>query len=280
MPPEVGEVLPFRYCEIVGYPGELTADSIRQIRVHYPFDDNAASFHSSSKVLNDVWSLCKYSMKATSFCGVYVDGDRERIPYEADAYINQLSHYCADREFTLARYSHEYLILHPTWPTEWPLHSVLIAWADYMHTGDIESVEEFYEDLKAKTLMALARDDGLISTRTGLVTPEILKSIHSYRLDDIVDWPKGERDGYDFKSINTVVNAMHYKTLVIMKELAAALGKTSDAKMFEDRAEKVAMSINSKLFNRQTGLYVDGEGTTHSSLHANMFPLSMDVVPA
>ena len=279
MPPEVGEVLPFRYCEVVGYPGELTADAIRQVRVHYPFDDGAATFESSSKVLNDVWELCKYSMMATSFCGVYVDGDRERIPYEADAYINQLSQYCADREFTLARYSHEYLILHPTWPTEWPLHSVLIAWADYMHTGDLESAEEFYDDLKAKTLIALAREDGLISTRTGLVTPEVLKSIHGKRLDDIVDWPKGERDGYDFRPINTVVNAMHYRTLVIMSNLAAALGKDADAKMFEARAEKVTKAINDKLFNADTGLYVDGEGSTHSSLHANMFPLAMGVVP-
>src|SRR5581483_10293173 len=28
------------------------------------------------------------------------------------------------------------------------------------------------------------------------------------------------------------------------------------------------------------GLYVDGEGTTHSSLHANMFPLAFGLVPA
>ena len=103
MPEEIGAVHPFRYCELENYPGELTKDSIRQIRVTYPFNDDASYFKSSNKVLNDVWEMCKYSIKATSFCGVYVDGDRERIPYEADAYINQLSHYAVDREFTLAR---------------------------------------------------------------------------------------------------------------------------------------------------------------------------------
>ncbi len=279
IPAEVGEVLPFRYCEVVDYPGELQPSAIRQICVHYPFDDNASEFHSSSKVLNDVWQLCKYSMKATSFCGVYVDGDRERIPYEADAYINQLGHYCTDREFTLARYSHEYLILHPTWPTEWPLHSVLMAWADYLHTGDQESAEEFYEDLKAKTLIALARDDGLISTRTGLVTPEVLRSIYERRLEDIVDWPLGERDGYVFRPINTVVNAMHFRTLVIMAELAEALQHGDEARDFRKRAALVARSVNEKLFDRKTGVYVDGEGASHSALHANMFPLAMGVVP-
>lgn len=72
-------------------------------------------------MLNRVWELCRYSVKATSFAGIYVDGDRERIPYEADALLNQLCHYSVDREFTLARRSHEYLLNHATWPTEWIL---------------------------------------------------------------------------------------------------------------------------------------------------------------
>ena len=73
MPKSVGEVLPFRWCELEGYPGTLTKDKIRQVAVHYPFNDKAAAFKSSSKILNQIWGLCRYSMKATSFCGVYVD---------------------------------------------------------------------------------------------------------------------------------------------------------------------------------------------------------------
>ncbi|NDD49049.1 MAG: hypothetical protein EBZ28_04215, partial [Alphaproteobacteria bacterium] len=53
--------------------------------LNYTFDESASSFDSSDEVLNQIWDFCKYSMKATSFCGYYVDGDRERIPYEADA---------------------------------------------------------------------------------------------------------------------------------------------------------------------------------------------------
>jgi len=58
--------------------------------------------------------MCKYTMKATSFTGIYIDGDRERIPYEADAYINQLGHYYTDREYSMGRVSSEYFIKHPT----------------------------------------------------------------------------------------------------------------------------------------------------------------------
>ncbi len=86
MPPEMGEVMPFRYCEIVGHTAPIGADDIRQVMVHYPFDDHASPFSSSDETLDAVWDLCKHTIKATSFCGLYVDGDRERLPYEADAY--------------------------------------------------------------------------------------------------------------------------------------------------------------------------------------------------
>jgi len=289
MPEDVGEVMPFRYCEIVNSPSQLDRSVVKQVVVNYPFDDGASNFTSSSSILNDVWQLCKYSIKATSFCGVYVDGDRERIPYEADAYINQLCHYCVDREFTMARYSHEYLITHPTWPTEWILHSVLMAWADYLYTGNSESIEKYYEDLKAKTLLELAREDGLISTKTGLLTKKVSDSIHfSAKLNDIVDWPgasfgetavPGEQDGYVFREINTVVNAFHYRTLILMSRIAKALNKTEDHNYFRRRADVVKKSVNEKLFDSNRCVYVDGEGTEHASLHANMFPLAFGLAP-
>jgi hypothetical protein len=290
MPDSIGEVMPFRYCEVVNSPSALDASLIRHIAVHYPFDDDASRFTSSDPVLNDVWDLCKYSIKATSFCGVYIDGDRERIPYEADAYINQLGHYCVDREYTMARYTHEYLITHATWPTEWILHSVLMAWADYMYTGDTDSIEHFYDDLKAKTLLSLARDDGLISTQTGLVTKDVLQSIHFQgALRDIVDWPHGnvlglqggygETDDFEFKPINTVVNAFHYRAVVLMSRMAEAIGRMEDAHRFAEAAARVKQSFNEKLLDTHRGVYVDGEGSSHSALHANMFPLAFGLVP-
>lgn len=274
MPPEIGPVMPFRYVEIENCPYPIAA---QQLAAHYPFDDHAGRFTCSDPKLNAIWELCRYTMKATSFCGVYVDGDRERLPYEADAYINQLGHYAADREYTLARYTHEHLILHPTWPTEWQSHSIMIAWADYMATGDNRSMAAFYEDLKAKTLIALARPDGLVSTAH--VTPEILASLHAPRLADIVDWPGSERDGYEMKPVNTVVNAFYYNAMTQMAQIAAALNKTQDASLFHAEAERAKQSINAKLFDPQTGLYVDGEGSHHSSLHANMCAIAFGLVP-
>ncbi len=265
IPAEFGRIAPFRYVELVNCPYTVTPADIRQISVHYPFDDDGAAFVCDNQTLNEVWELCRYSIKPTSFCGVYVDGDRERKPYEADAYINQLCHYSVDREFSLARYSHEYLLSHATWPTEWKQHSIMMAWADYLYTGNSESLAEHYDTLKDDKLLAqYAREDGLLSTGD---------------LRDIVDWPSGERDGYVFKPVNTVVNAFYYHTLNLMGKIAGVLGRTSDAEQFAQDASVVYQAFQSVCFNSQTGLYVDGEGTTHSSLHANMWALAFGLVP-
>lgn len=294
MPVEIGEVYPFRYAEIEDAEG-IDAAAIRQICVHYPFADNASSFDSSDEVLNAVWDLCKYSIKATTFCGVYVDGDRERIPYEGDAYINQLGHYCVDSEYALARFTHEYLIQNPTWPTEWHLHSVMMAWADYLYTGEKESLEEFYDDLCAKTLITLAREDGLISTTSERCTVEFEKRLHLYGdryifnqgLRDLVDWPPGsftdggtgERDNHEMQPINTAVNAFHCHALTLMSRIAHVLGRTDDQAHFDSQAKLVKGTINRILFDPCKGVYLDGEGSHHASLHSNMFALAFHLVP-
>ena len=198
LPESFGVVTPFRYCEIENAKQNLSASNVRQKAFFHYFKDDQSYFTSSDSILNQVWDLCKYSMKATSFTGLYIDGDRERIPYEADAYINQLSHYCVDREYAMARQIIEYFMDHSTWPTEWLLHTALLVYQDYYFTGDIELVQTYYERLKQKTLMDLSREDGLISSKSEKVTDAYMKNLGfpegSRPLEDIVDWPPGQKD--------------------------------------------------------------------------------------
>ncbi|MDR2423645.1 MAG: family 78 glycoside hydrolase catalytic domain [Prevotellaceae bacterium] len=292
MPDYIGEVFPFRYCEIENYDAELAAEQVVRRSVHYPFNNVAASFQSSDTILNQVWELCKYSVKATSFAGISVDGDRERIPYEGDIIVGQLCNYAAHREYAFVRHSHEYLITHPTWPTEWILQSVLLAWADYLYTGNPASIERYYDDLQAKTLLALRESNGLISTQTEKLTPEVLKSIHRDKqtVRDIVDWPQkgilglgknegGEADGFVFSTYNTVVNAYHYETLRLLSLIAETLGKTADAQKYAADAQQTKTQINRLLLDSKKGYYIDGVDSDHSSLHASMFPLAFGIVP-
>lgn len=293
MPAYAGEVLPFRYCEIEGYSKPLEPSAVARETVHYPFDETASSFRSSNDTLNQIWELCKYSIKATSFAGIYVDGDRERIPYEADALINQLCHYGTDREYSMARRSYEYLLHHPTWPTEWILQAILIAWHDYMHTGDSRSLEATYERLQARTLLSLREENGLISTTTGLQTPEFLSSISmKSQIKDIVDWPHtkaeskiwdvmGESDGFVFTNYNAVTNAFHYEALKLMGRIAKALDKQEDAEFYISEAEAFRKRYIRHFFDKEKGRFTDGlpSETKHASLHANMFALAFGLVP-
>ncbi|MDQ8200143.1 family 78 glycoside hydrolase catalytic domain [Pelagicoccus enzymogenes] len=275
IPGRFGTIAPFRYVEIETNGIELGKLEAKQLAIHYPWDEYASSFRSSNEDLNALWELCKYSMKATSFAGTYVDGDRERIPYEADTYINMLSHYAVDSEYSLGRYTHEYLMDFETWPTEWKQHSVMMAGIDFMYTGDIASIRRIYERLKKeKTLEERAREDGLL---VGYPYPN--HGQRPGRSADIVDWPPVERDNYVFTEINTVVNAFHYLNLLQMADIAEALGKADEALDYRSRAKRFYVTFNETLFNEETGLYVDGEGTEHSAFHANLFPLAFGLVP-
>ncbi|MDR1369180.1 MAG: alpha-L-rhamnosidase [Dysgonamonadaceae bacterium] len=290
MPGYIGEVLPFRYCEIENYHGKLDPADIYRESVHYPFDETASAFHCDNEILNQVWEMCKYSIKATSFTGIYVDGDRERIPYEADALINQLCHYGVDREYTMARRSHEYLLLHPTWPTEWIMQSVLIAWYDYLYTGDKRSLSANYELLKARTLLQLKDETGLITTTTGKQTPGFRASIHcNEQIRDIVDWPHtgilglgknegGEADGFVFTDYNAVTNAYHYEALSILSGIADVLGNSEESTLLRKEAETFKKRYNKAFLNKKN-YYKDGKDTEHTSLHSNMFALNFGLAP-
>ncbi len=293
MPEYVGEVMPFRYAEVEEGETSIKLLSIERRAAYYHFDDDAAKFKSSDQTLNAVWDFCRYSIKATSFLGIYVDGDRERIPYEGDALLNQLSHYGVDREYSMARYSWEYLIFHPTWPTEWNLQCCQMAWYDYLYTGDSRGIERFYDELKIKSLIDLAEPNGLISTKLGKVTPETLQKLHIQsgpQFRDIVDWPhkglagnenaeSGETDGFVFQNFNSVVNAYHFFALNSMLRFAQCLGKTEDETFFRKRIETFRQAYQNVFFDPNRGVYLDGESTKHASLHANVFPLAFGLVP-
>lgn len=262
-------VMPFRWVEIEGtgddYPYELIR---RRTAFSRTWNDDASAFECSDETLNRIWDLCKYSIKATTYAGVYVDGDRERIPYEADAYLNQLSHYATDDDVKMAARTFDWLMENGTWPSEWAPHMVFMAHAEWMYSGDNEWLKHRYESLKAKTLLDRSGEDGLVRSN------QLDQKKH-----DIVDWPPKERDGFVFTEINTVVNAFHIEALKRMAEMARAIGKNGEADSFDARVELALASFQENLFDKAAGIYRDGVGTEHSSIHANFFPLAFGLVP-
>ncbi len=274
LPEDCPEVMPFRYVEIEGAPPGFAREQIRRVTWSVPFDEEASAFESSSPELDAVWKLCKHSIKATSFMGLYVDGDRERKPYEADVLINQLSHYCLDARYDTARLTHEYLLEKPTWPTEWRLQSVILAWHDFLWSGEDRSLRKHYAELKGRAMVERRTEEGLF------------RGWNDGEIKDIVDWPAGERDGYDMKpSVKTVVTAFHYRSLVLLEKIATHLGKDGDAREFATQAKQTKEAVNAMLWDEARGCYIDGldpksgKRSNHASAHANFFPLALGLVP-
>jgi hypothetical protein len=268
-----GEITPFRYAEIEGAAGPPPEKLVlRQLAVNAPFDDTASEFNSSDPTLNAVWNLCKHTMKAATAFGVFIDGERERTPYEGDTYIAMLSYYACNPDPRVVRATFEYLLDHPTWPTEWSLMMPMIAYQDHMATGDPVLAADHFDALKGKLFSDKVGPDGLL------------------HVEAIVDWPAGERDGFGGggshakahmvgPEVNAVANAFYYQALQCMAQLAAALHKPDEAQGFAARAQQVYTAFNANLFDPALGIYIDGEGSTHASLHANMFPLAFGLVP-
>lgn len=289
MPEHMMEVIPFRFLEVVGGVLDLSIVSAEQLSLHVPYDEYGSYFVSSDTLLNKVYDLCRYSIIANTFNGDYAASQRERMMYEADAYIHQLGHYAVDREFATARYSLENMIYHATWPTEWISHSIMMVWMDFLHTGDTSVIRKNYDVIKPKMMNALTMPNGLISTTTGLVTEEFRKSIFfdGKEIRDIVDWSHtssalpngGETDGYVFTDYNTVVNAFHYHTLRLMEQMARVIGREREADQLQKRHKKLYAIFQRQFFDRDRGVYTDGIGTDHASIHANLYPLVFGLVP-
>jgi hypothetical protein len=277
-------VMPFRYVEI---------ESVEQPLEHFSLTLEAAvssSYVQTGQIwfsgtgnvptqLNRLVELGFHTMEATSFMGMFVDGDRERLPYEADGFINQLGWYVATADSTVPRRTLDALFSKPTWPSEWMVHIIFIAWADYMMTGDKVYLAKIIDRLKIFSLAQFIDDTGLVTTMNEALNKEFVDMVGADYLEDIIDWPQAERDGYEIVRYNTVVNAYVFEGQRRLAALYAALGMPDAAAKCQKTAENLRAAMIAKLVDPDDGLFVDGLGSDHKSAHATFIPLAFGLTP-
>lgn len=262
-----GEVTPFRYVEINHYYGKAV---VRRTAWFGDWKNDASFFESSNRSLNKIWEFCKYSIRATSLFDRYVDGERERMPYEADSYINQLGHFCCDSMYETAKRTIDHFMINGqyTWPTEWVLLTPILIRDYLLYSGDTESVAKWLPDLEQKLLKKFITPEGLLSPASFDQGKEnfIFQSgrIVSSKLRDIIDWPETERDQYDQRLINFVPNACLYGALLAAYEV-------TNNTQFLIQANKLKKSI--RKYFLKNDLFHDSVGSSHSGLHSAMFAL-------
>lgn len=259
----------FRWAEILTDYGSIPLEGCQAFVLRPPWRNDDASFITSSNEFNRVWEMCRYTIAALR-SDIYFDTPtRERGPYEGDAIVNQLTEYSTQRSFSLARYTIEFLTKRPTWPTEYRLLIPILAWRDFLATGDASMLSRVYQDLVNAQLTQYIDTDGLVRKPPGQ---------SSHINGDLVDWPMANRDEFEFSEVNTVINAWQAFSFKSLSNIASEIGKNADANAFDALAGSIKESMNKKLFAGR-GIYVDGEGTQHKSQHATVFPLAFNITP-
>ncbi len=260
----------FRYVEIVGFEGTIEEDDIMGWAMHQEFDEEDSDFVSSNDLLNREYDMSKYTMKMTNQ-DLYTDSQaRERKAYEGDLLVNSNTSYAVQDNYSLARYSNEYLFYNQTWPEDYKLFSVEMAWQDYLYTGNADSLKENYETLKTKLLRGSGGKDNYVE-EVGLVTG-----------CGLIDWPTGERDGYKESTYNTPFNAEYVGIYELMAKIAHVIGNTEDENLYRQRSETIKKSMIEKLYDRENGKFYDsmnsaGVVNEHSALHSSAYALAYGV---
>lgn len=190
-----GGVFPFKYCDIKGLPYDnMNCGNFIQCAVTDESDYSVNTFVSDNEILNQVYALCKDTIEATTYSGIYVDGYRELKTYEADSYINELGHMSLTNNYNIDRQSIELLLKNHTWPTEWIELTIPLVYEYYMYSGDKEFLENHWEEVEECILSELENEEGLIDSN--LITSKTLNKYGVVAIRDIIDWPVCERDNF------------------------------------------------------------------------------------
>lgn len=98
---------------------------------------------------------------------------------------------------------------------------------------------------------------------------------------NLVDWPENLRDGYDFTlsrpivadGCHNVVNALYIGAMKTLTEIEDILKLPHTVTW-----ENYLSAFYNVFYNQQTKLFVDSEGSTHSAVHSNVYPLYFGLV--
>jgi hypothetical protein len=274
----------FRYVEILDPNQAADPDSFCAVVRHYPFDENACIFESSSTLFNRIWDICKNGVKYGSQ-EVYVDcPSREKGQYLGDAVITAQSHSYLTGDLKLWKKSLQDFALSTSvcpgmmavapgsfmqeiadYSLLWPFYLLQYYW----QSGDHKFLAEIYPtvDRLMTYFSQYQRQDGLL---------ENVKDKWN-----LVDWPENFRDDYDFDlskvvgdGCHNVINAFYCGAVKTMNTIRDILQID-----YEDRFPALKQAFIKAFYNPQTGLFMDSTISQHSALHSNTIALFYGLVP-
>lgn len=289
--------LGMRYLEVDNSPNVLTTANVKFIMRHFELDESRSFFTSSNAMLNQVWGLMKYSLVAGAQEGFVDTPTREKGSFLGDGWSEAVPamSVMADRVMN-DRVLTEFMESQDQYWPDGRLNSVypnvdgkrdipdytqsylVWVWDYYEQTGNAQFLIDNYTRLKKIADYV----DRYKNEKTGLI--HNLAGGGGAYLYGIIDWPSPMRYGYDMGTeARTVINAYAYADFDVLSKIAGVLGNTADSALYGNKALHIKNAINTHLINAN-GVYIDGlhpdlTPSTHTSQHANMYPMAMGLVP-
>lgn len=261
----------FQYVELSA-DRAISLDDIKlhALKMHSDVKEHA-QFRSSSKMLNDIYAICKNSYLSNLF-GLPTDcPTREKNGWMADGFMVQeagMINY--DSRNIYAKWLKDMIDAQsadgdvpgivPTswkWNSEWagPIWDAAIFIVPsllYQYSGDVESMNNIYPTAKKYLEFAAT-----IENEKGLLT-------------------KGLGDWLYYKAITPVdfmVSCYYYHDNILMAKMANLTGRGGEAKQYEDKATKIRDSINKYFFDPVNISYGNKTQLSYA------LPLYMNIAP-
>lgn len=141
--------------------------------------------------------------------------------------------------------------------TEWGSSFIIVAWQQYLFSGDISLLERYYDRMKKYvSFLAASSQNDIIVTGLG----------DWYDIGPKPAW------GSQLTPVSFTGTAIYYYDNLIMQYVAAQLGKRDDEVFYRTASQKISKAFNNKFFNTETGLYSTGSNTTCA------MPLSLGLI--
>ena len=270
----------FRYLKVTFGTGvKLCVGAVKLRPCMFP-QIRTGWFHSSDEMLNAAWEMGKYTL--------YVNKQQE---YEScpryemqffsgdgaiDAWID--SYAFGDDGLMNASLSvkHEESSTGVLFTNKWSRNAIqwdYFAWRiicihlHYKATGDLEFLKRYYEEAKIDLEWQLER----LNKKNLIFQRPCFVSIFRYVLGQ-TEWTcSAARIGE-----KTSLNALLYKSLTAMAELAEVMGENNSAAQWLDIAQKVKTAINVHLWSEEKQCYIDSLDDFVAQ-DANVFAILFDV---
>lgn len=95
---------------------------------------------------------------------------------------------------------------------------------------------------------------------------------------DLNDWTQQYRDGFVQTKVSTIANSYIALATRRVADIALLLGETGDAAYYSSVSETILATLRAQLYDRTKGRFVDGVGTQHAAIQAQIFPMMAGVV--